>query len=806
MFRYADPALCPACRANVPYAAPHCPHCLLPLTGETAGRLFSTLTLADSLVTQLAAHRAVPAPAHVSATSGPATPGPTDDGPTATGLSAASVPRILLGLGATCLLVAAMVFLAVAWSALGVGGRTGVLVLLTAGAGTASGWLAHRDLRAGAEAFAAVGLGLLALDLVGAENAGWLGAIADEWFLVLAGGVVSSASLAVALLARRTPVQDLLSAQVGAVLGAGVLGAGLTALPEIDTEPALLVAVLLTGALAAIADRLDLRTTAVGACLVTGVWWLSLAGSGMVTDQFTAAHVWGDLAAWPALAAAGVAAGVAVVRGLPVALRVFAAAAAALLVAHVLTAVAYDESGTVVSLVQLAVVAACVALSMALRDPWRWVVAAPAVIAGLLLAASGSRLGGLAFETLLARDAWSSPVDVVLAKPDLAWSWPLLLPAGTAGALAAAWLVLRCLEPRWATTLLAPASVAVAVTASLVPALYGVPLWVALSAMLAVAAGMLAHGAASGRVEPTLGAAVLTPVLLGAALASDWLTGGVLLALTVGAALLSRRDDELSLAGDVVVPLAGAGLLWTGLHLADADQVWRGVPILIALGAFAVPRPAVGREVPAAVAGAVALMASVTTTTGIDQTWLAIQLTVAGVAVTLSALVNADRRRLAWAGTGLFALAQWVRLEQLGVETVEAYTLPLALVLLAVGTVRLLRGDVSSSRALGAGLGLALVPSLLQVLVEPVSLRALLLGLACLVLVLAGVAQRWSAPLVSGAVVGTLVVLREAAHAQVLPQWVVIGLVGTALTVVGVTWEQRLAELRVAGGYLRGLR
>ena len=37
----------------------------------------------------------------------------------ATGLSAASVPRILLGLGATCLLVAAVIFLAVAWTWLG---------------------------------------------------------------------------------------------------------------------------------------------------------------------------------------------------------------------------------------------------------------------------------------------------------------------------------------------------------------------------------------------------------------------------------------------------------------------------------------------------------------------------------------------------------------------------------------------------------------------------------------------------------------------------------------------------------------
>ena len=46
-----------------------------------------------------------------------------------------------------------------------------------------------------------------------------------------------------------------------------------------------------------------------------------------------------------------------------------------------------------------------------------------------------------------------------------------------------------------------------------------------------------------------------------------------------------------------------------------------------------------------------------------------------------------------------------------------------------------------------------------------------------------GVLQRWAAPLVAGASVGALVVLREAAHAHVLQQWMVIGLVGIGLSV-----------------------
>ncbi len=83
----------------------------------------------------------------------------------------------------------------------------------------------------------------------------------------------------------------------------------------------------------------------------------------------------------------------------------------------------------------------------------------------------------------------------------------------------------------------------------------------------------------------------------------------------------------------------------------------------------------------------------------------------------------------------------------------------------------------------------------------------MLLGGACLTLVLLGSQLRWNAPLVIGAAVGGLLVVREVApYAAETPQWVVIGLAGTLLTVVGVTWERRLVELRQAAAYLDRLR
>jgi hypothetical protein len=110
--------------------------------------------------------------------------------------------------------------------------------------------------------------------------------------------------------------------------------------------------------------------------------------------------------------------------------------------------------------------------------------------------------------------------------------------------------------------------------------------------------------------------------------------------------------------------------------------------------------------------------------------------------------------------------------------------------------------------ALGPALALATTPSLLWVLAgEPVSVRAALLGVACLLLVLAGARLRWNAPLLVGSVVGGLLVLRELApYAAATPQWVLIGLAGTVLTVVGVTWERRVRDLHQATAYLGRLR
>lgn len=835
MIRYADPHACPGCRAAITSTDPQCPSCGLGLRGELAQQVFSALGYADTLVAQLRAARPTPvgasvgAPASASPQSGPTSakqsglqPGPPSgpssaptgdaafDAPAARrGLSGATVPKVLLSLGALCLLVAAVVFLAVAWSLLDVHGRTLALVGMTAASGALAGAVARRGLRAGAEAFASVALGLVAVDVVGADNAGWLGEPGWATLLLVLGVAVAAPATAAALLARRTPVGTLLAPEVFAAGGASVATVGLANLAALSTDVGTLLAAVAAGATAALARREALRVAATLLAVLAGGWWLALVGRGAagIAGDASIAEVWLSGAVWPLLAAAVLPLPVVAARTLPVAVRATAASAAVAVGSLALTVVSYDESRTVLSLVALAVVAVALVAGLRLTGAWRAVVVLPSTVAGLALAASGLGLAEVAVEALFGFTPWREDLAAGVVVPSLAWSWPLLLPAAGLAVLAAGWLGGRCVLPLPGRATAAWA-VPVAITAlALVPALYGAPRWLVLLSLAAGVAASVAAAALAARLEPLVATAALAMLLLLGSLASPWSTAATLGALTAAAAVaLLRRDPVVSAAGGVVLPLAGSGLLWTLQHLAGVAEPWRGVAVLVALGGLLVLRPGLGREVPAYVAGAGTIAACVLQPVGLAQGWLAVHLTIAGVALTVVALVHQHRRRVGWGGLALLTAAQWVRLAQLGVETVEGYTLPLAAVLLGTGLVRLRRSDVSTARALGAGLSLALVPTLLQVMLDPVSVRALALGAACALALAAGAALRWSAPLVAGAVVGGLLVLREAQHAAVVPQWLVIGAVGLLLTVVGITWEQRLAEIRAAAGYVRRLR
>ena len=107
-----------------------------------------------------------------------------------------------------------MIFLAVAWTWLGVGGRTAVLVAMTATTGACGTLLGRRGLRVAAEALTTVALGLVVLDVVGADNAGWFGDLSVEALVRLVG-----VGLLVPSLALSVPRERLVVPQIVAPVG-----------------------------------------------------------------------------------------------------------------------------------------------------------------------------------------------------------------------------------------------------------------------------------------------------------------------------------------------------------------------------------------------------------------------------------------------------------------------------------------------------------------------------------------------------------------------------------------------------------
>jgi hypothetical protein len=147
-------------------------------------------------------------------------------------------------------------------------------------------------------------------------------------------------------------------------------------------------------------------------------------------------------------------------------------------------------------------------------------------------------------------------------------------------------------------------------------------------------------------------------------------------------------------------------------------------------------------------------------------------------------------------------LVVWVQLAALDVTLVEAYTLPLAAVLLAVGIVVDRRAahagrPLASWATLSAGIAVGLGPTVVLSITDPGSLRPLigLVGGAA-VLVVGAVTGRRAAVDLGAAAVAVLGIRQLAPWVGSLPNWMVIGATGVVLLVVGATFEQRRRDAR----------
>lgn len=777
-----------------------------------------------------------------------------------------SVAAVLLGLGALLVVVAAFVFLAVTWGRLSLEARALVLAAMTALAATVATLISRRELRASAEAAWAVTLAMLALDVVAARVTGLLGldAASTTAYLVGAGLLLALAGSGVAA-AFRDRFGPLVVPQLVSLGGLFVAGSALLA--DWDARPAwrLLVAAGLAAAVALAHRALRLPVVAAVAAVtaaLAGLAQLVLAWADVAVEQ-TWRSAWLEGAAWPSVASvllllllgrsaprllAGIDLGPGQRDGtdpqpadrghaidlptLLVSLASFAASGIALTWVLVpLTADASEQrTAVVVALAALALVAACIPATGAWGRGPRALAAVVGV--GSLLGCLDEAATGAVTLIAAVSPVWQQPLDValrVVGGPVPNW-WTASLQLAVAGlsVLVAAygWRWRHGTTPAWLRRLGLPLAVVLGTGAAALPlTVLRTPVVVVCAIALAAGAG-LAGWALGGR--PRVGLALTAGAALAfasyEALASatlSALTWGAVAALLVAATVRLARLDAARFGATAGVTAALAGGYAVGVLLATSDALdWSlrttslvlvAAAIALAAGAQGLRRRASirrGTELSSLLPALLAVAGGVLVEFDDGPAFLALVLTLLGAATAAVAVLMSDRRRLAPVAGGLLAVAWWLRLAASDVSTIEAYTLPVAALLLLAGLWAMLRRPGTHSlTALLPGLLLATTPSLPAALAEPSSVRGLLLGLAALVLVGVGARLAWVAPFAVGVVEAVLLTVRHLTpFADALPRWVLLAVAGLLLLGAGTTWESRARQARRGLAAVRAMR
>jgi hypothetical protein len=162
------------------------------------------------------------------------------------------------------------------------------------------------------------------------------------------------------------------------------------------------------------------------------------------------------------------------------------------------------------------------------------------------------------------------------------------------------------------------------------------------------------------------------------------------------------------------------------------------------------------------------------------------------------------RRAARAGGCAVLVTAVWLALGDAGVPVPEAYTLPLAAVLLLYSGRRLATAPSWSSwgPALAAGYG----PSAVLALIEPGLLRMLLVVLAATLTMTAATGWAIRAPFLVGAASLVTVAVGRLVAVLPAPGLVALAVAGALLLVVGASYESRRRQAREAISSLADMR
>lgn len=776
-------------------------------------------------------------------------------------ISAPSARTALLIVGGVLVVVAALVFTVVSWGRLGIGGRAAILLALTACALALPRPLRRRQLTATAEASAAVGLALVLLDAYAAREAG-LGGLdlvgpAGYWAVVTTLTAVGAGAYGWWQRLRIPLPVGFLTAQLPGLLGTTASGGtaedyatAMIATAVMDFAALYALAAHTATGPAGFRDRLGGEGAATalvtGARVIGGGW--ALLGGALAAAHATSASAPAEvMRAWVPLGLL-VLLGTALCRGfrtLPFALRCGAEGVA---VVALTVAVGAGLRWVVPSGWDVAGYAAPAALIMV------WAAVSSVRSGRWAKPAEGGPLAPLPEAAAAAGELAAASVMLlltgVLVLPELAyaltrpvvpgitlwldgqpprWSWQLatapLFVLWLVASVLATLAVLRARAvgdghlDRAANALRNAAALAAVPALLLMPVAVGLPYaWVlAAAAVVTVAVAVdvvrrpgaalvprLSALAASGALALLWSSADRAAVL---AVCGTFAASAAVLAHVLAAPTASPAERATArVAGAFAVLALGVEAFASGLtaglpgHLAAFAVL--AVAVLAACAAAAWHRIPGREQVSTAVEGAgYVLAATALALTASHPDALSLALAVSGVAG-LALALRPDRRRAALAGTALLIASSWVRLSLAGVTFPEAYTLPVTAAALVIGHRRRTGNpETGSWPAYGAGLSATMLPSLSAAFNDGNWVRPLLLGMAALLVTVAGVRTRLQAPLVVGSGVLVLVGVHELAPTVVqvlglVPRWVPLAAAGLLLLLLGATYEKRIDEAR----------
>lgn len=774
---------------------PRCPSCGAPLAGVTQ---------------RVAPARVGPAPLEPAA---PRNRHPVPLGTVGAWLAAAGPQTLLAAGGVLLLAVAALVFTAVAWDDLPAMTRGGLLLGASGASGLLTRGLTRRGVQRTAEATATLTVALLAVLVHGLWRAGVLDGLISgtTLFVVGAGGLAGVSHLLARLTVTGSPRVLAAGLAPTAVVAGGLrLTEALPPLRSTHLEEVVLLAALLAaaivaagyaeGALAALPRwRLVTQTAA------SAPWGLSVVGAAIVLANLAPSASGGDAAVFGG--------------GL---LLVIAGGCTAAAARRLGSAAWWDALGTAGVWF-----AGTLGVAGALQDRAAWWPQLPVVAAAALGAAAlwaqhprRRRSAAVGMTPLLAVAAvgvletvgWLVDVAVrVVASP-----WPATPPSTS---------------PAPTVTTMLSALAVVGIVAMIAKALDH-----AAAVIAALGLGVSVAIAAGTALRPVTGGVVVALVIAAAAVRRDSAPGrwlAMLIAANLAAVALALVDPGWTIAtlafaaaltlaavragGPPVTGMATADLLGLVAAVVAATTDARGATGLAAcVGAAAAwmvaatvrARPAIA--VPIELAGSAAFAVGiVTAATARTAVWLAVALAVLAVVAAGVATWRPDRRMLRRVAAAAATASSWTVLADLGVEVVEAFTVPPAVLLLVVAAIALRSEPASSSwPVMGAGAGLLTTPTLAQVVADPGDLPRL----AATVVIgslLAVVGRRWrlQAPLATG--VTAVVVAALTQHdvvSDVLPRWLLLAAGGVLLLWLSVSYERQRLRLAAARRHLAAMR